>query len=255
MINLVRSEVLKVRSTQVWLWMILPAVALTGLATIGTTYGSIHDHQTIGTPIQYYDIFTQSHEASIALLVIGVLGLTTEFRHQTITPTLLATPSRRTLVAGKLVSYALFALFYAVICLIVNFTIAIIWLNAESMPVDFGHGVVGGVAKSFVALVLMAVFGLGLGATLKNQAAGMVIGILYFAVINGLLSFIPWVRKGYPYTPGGAINAFISNGHRADGLPSDVHMLSPLVGGAAFLAYALALIALGGYLSLNRDIS
>ena len=254
MINLVRSEVLKVRSTQVWLWMIVPAVALTGLSTAGTTYGSIHDHDLSGTPIQYYDIFTQTRGAAVALLVIGILGLTTEFRHQTITPTLLATPSRPTLIVGKLVSYALFALFYAIICLIVNFAIAIIWLNAKHVPVDLGHGVIGGVIKSFVALVLVAVFGLGLGATLKNQAAGMVIGILYFAIINGLLSFIPGVRLVYAYTPGGALGAFTSNGERM-GLPSDVHLLNPLVGGALFLGYALLLVAAGGYLSLSRDIS
>ena len=35
MLNLIRSEVLKTRSTQVWLWMILPAAALTALSSIG----------------------------------------------------------------------------------------------------------------------------------------------------------------------------------------------------------------------------
>lgn len=254
MIDLVKSEVLKVRSTQVWMWMVLPAVALTALSTIGTTYGSIHDNETVGTPIRYYDIFTQSGGAAIALLVIGILGLTTEFRHQTITPTLLATPNRRSLIAGKAVSYVLFSVFYAIICVIVNFAIAIIWLNAKHLPVELGHGVAGGVIKAFVALVLTALFGLGLGALLKNQAASMVIGILYFAVINGLLSVIPWVRLGYPYTPGGAITAFTSNGH-VQGGPSDVHLLNPLVGGVLFLGYALVLLAAGGYLNLNRDIS
>jgi ABC-2 type transport system permease protein len=253
-IDLVRSEVLKVRSTQVWMWMILPAVALTALSTIGTVYGTIHDNEQAGTPIRYYDIFTQSGAAAIALLVIGILGLTTEFRHQTITPTLLATPNRWSVINGKAVSYVLFSLFYAAICVIVNFAIAIVWLNAKGVAVDLGHGVFGGVVKAFISLVLTALFGLGLGALIRNQAASMVIGILYFAVINGLLSVIPWVRKGYPYTPGGAITAFTSNGHVA-GTPSDVHLLQPLVGGLLFLVWALVLLGIGGYLSLNRDIS
>ncbi len=256
MLNLIKSEILKTRSTQVWLWMVLPAVALTALSTIFTVYSTIDDHENLGRQINYYDIFTQSGGAAVALLVIGVLGLTTEFRHKTITPTLLATPQRWTLLAGKAISYVMFSLFYAAVCLIVNFAIAIIWLDAKSLPIDFGHGVVGGVIKAFLALVLTALFGLGLGALIKNQAASMVVGILYFAIINGLLSAIPGVRKAYPYTPGGAVTAFTSNGHlQGNGLSSDVHMLAPLVGGLLFLAWALALLVAGGMVSLNRDIS
>lgn len=254
--NLIRSEVRKTRSTQVWMWMILPAVALTALATIGQTYGSIQDHDHVNAPIRYYDIFTTSRGASVALLVIGILGLTTEFRHKTITPTLLAIPKRWTLLTGKAISYVMFALFYAVACLVVNFAIAIIWLQADGIPVSFGHGVPGGVAKTFIALVLTAVFGLGLGALVRNQAAAMVIGIFYFALINGLLSAIPWVRHWiYPWTPGGAVDAFLSNGQRSSDLPDDVHLLAPLAGGLLFLCWTVALLAAGGYFSLNRDIS
>ena len=57
-------------------------------------------------------------------------------------------------------------------------------------------------------------FGLGLGALLRNQAAAMVFGIVYFFILDSLLNFVPWVRKGYAYTPGGAIKAFNSNGAR-----------------------------------------
>ncbi|MGX7679346.1 hypothetical protein ACSMXN_10660 [Jatrophihabitans sp. DSM 45814] len=249
-----KSEVLKVRSTQVWIWMVLPAVALTALATIITVYSTIDDNEHLGEPIRYYDIFTQSGGAAIALLVIGILGLTTEFRHQTITPTLLATPNRWALLVGKALSYVLFSLFYAVICVIVNFAIAIPWLDAKNIPLEFGHGVVGGVIKAFLSLVLTALFGLGLGALIKNQAAALVIGILYFAIISNLLGAIPGVRKVYPFEPGGAISAFTSNGH-VQGTPSDVHLLAPLAGGLVFLVWALVLLVAGGYLSLNRDIS
>ncbi|HEU5269814.1 MAG TPA: hypothetical protein VFU36_07810 [Jatrophihabitans sp.] len=254
--NLIRSEIRKTRSTQVWLWMILPAVALTALSTIGQTYDSVHNHELTGEPIRYYDIFTTSTGGSVALLVLGILGLTTEFRHKTITPTLLAIPKRWTLLGGKAISYVLFSLFYAVVCLAVNFAIAIIWLQAKSIPVSFGHGVPGGIIKAFLALVLTAVFGLGLGALVRNQAAAMVIGIFYFAIINGLLSAIPWVRHWiYPWTPGGAVDAFVSSGRHPNNLPDDVHLLTPLAGGLLFFAWTLALLAAGGYFSLNRDIS
>lgn len=253
MINLVRSEVLKIRSTQVWFWMVLLAAAFTALGTIVTTVMAIEDHDN-GAPVDYYGLFTQSEGAGVALLVLGLLGLTTEFRHKTITPTLLATPNRWRLLAGKAASYAVFAVIYALICVALNFAIAIIWLSAVDVPVEFPQGVPGGVAKAFATLVLTGVFGLGLGALLRNQAAAMVFGIVYFFILDGLLSIVPWVRKGYAYTPGGAVQAFLSNGD-VDNLPSDVHLLAPAAGGLLFLAWALALLAIGGRISLNRDIS
>jgi len=252
--NLIRSEVLKTRSTQVWLWMILPAVGFTALSTIGHSYDVVHNYQAGDPDLDYYGLFTASQNAGVALLVIGVLGLTTEFRHKTITPTLLATPARWSLLAGKAVSYVLFSLFYAVICLVVNFAIAGIWLKAENVPLDFGHGVVPGIVKAFVSLVITAVFGLGLGALVRNQAAAMVIGIFYFSVIDGLLSLLPWERRViYKYTPAANLNSFVSNG-RHTGL-DDVHLFAPLVGGLLFLLWTLALLVAGGFFSLNRDIS
>jgi ABC-2 type transport system permease protein len=253
MINLVRSEVLKIRSTQAWFWMLLLAAAFTALGTIGMVVTAIDDHDH-RNPIDYYGVFTQSHGAGIALLVLGLLGLTTEFRHKTITPTLLATPNRWRLLAGKAASYAIFAIIYALVCVALNFAIAIIWLKAAGVPVEYGHGVPGGVAKAFVTLVLTGMFGLGLGALLRNQAAAMVFGIVYFFILDPVLNLLVGVRKGYAYTPGGAIKAFNSNGH-VDGMPGDVHLLAPAAGGLLFLAWALGLLVVGGRFSLSRDIS
>lgn len=253
MIGLIRSEVLKIRSTQVWFWMVVLAVAFTALGTIGSVVGAIDDHRN-GNPVDYYGLFTTSQGAGIALLVLGLLGLTTEFRHKTITPTLLATPNRWLLLAGKAASYAIFSLIYAVICIVLNFAMVIIWLSAKSIPLEYGHGVAGGVFKAFLSLVLTGMFGLGLGALIRNQAAAMVFGIVYFFILDSLLHFVPWIRKGYAYTPGGAMTAFTSNGS-LDGGPSDVHLLAPAVGGVVFLAWSLALLVGGGQLSLHRDIS
>ncbi|MEO6501328.1 MAG: hypothetical protein ABIQ09_05400 [Jatrophihabitantaceae bacterium] len=253
MINLVRSEVLKIRSTQVWFWMVLLAAAFTTLGTIGMVVTAINDYDN-GAPVDYYAVFTQSEGAGVALLVLGLLGLTTEFRHKTITPTLLATPNRWQLLAGKAASYAVFAVIYALICVALNFAIAIIWLSAVDVPIEFSQGVPGGVAKAFASLVMTGIFGLGLGAVLRNQAAAMVFGIVYFFILDSLLNYVPWVRKGYAYTPGGAIKAFLSNGE-VDNMPGDVHLLAPAAGGLLFLAWALALLVIGGRISLSRDIS
>jgi ABC-2 type transport system permease protein len=214
---------------------------------------AIDDHDS-RAPVDYYGLFTQSQGAGVALLVLGLLGLTTEFRHKTITPTLLATPNRWRLLAGKAASYGIFAIIYALICVGLNFAIAIIWLSAAGVPIEYGHGVPGGVGKAFLTLVLTGMFGLGLGALLRNQAAAMVFGIVYFFILDNVLNYVPWIRKGYAYTPGGGVKAFNSDGH-IEGMPGDVHLLAPAAGGLLFLAWSLALLVVGGRVSLNRDIS
>ena len=147
MINLIRSEVLKIRSTQVWFWMLLLAAAFTALGTIGIVGDRGQRLPTTASRSTTTTVFTQSQGAGVALLVLGLLGLTTEFRHKTITPTLLATPNRWRLLAGKAASYAVFAIIYALICVALNFAIAIIWLSAAECRSSYGHGVPGGVGE------------------------------------------------------------------------------------------------------------
>ena len=48
-------------------------------------------------------------------LVLGVLVIGTEFRHQTVTPTFLGTPRRARLVLAKWLASALFGLLYGVV--------------------------------------------------------------------------------------------------------------------------------------------
>jgi hypothetical protein len=205
--------------------------------------------------INYFSIWTNFGVAGVALVVIGLLGLTTEFRHKTITPTLLATPGRWQLLIGKALAYVVFAIPYGIVCLLVNLVLALICLNAKGLPVHFTDGSVGGMVRNFVSLILLAFFGLGLGALIRNQAAGMVIGILYLSVLNIFFAGIPGLRRVYLFEPAGAMNAFTSRGENNYGLPKDVIHISPVAGGFILLAWCLILLVAGGYLSLNRDIS
>ena len=60
--------------------------------------------------------------------------------------------------------------------------------------------------RSFLALLLLGLLGLGLGALIRNKAAAMVIGLAYLFILNLIiLDQIPYVRKAWPYEPGGAL--------------------------------------------------
>ncbi|UQX89829.1 ABC transporter permease [Jatrophihabitans telluris] len=253
MINLLRSEVLKIRSTQVWIWMMVLVVAITVAATLASVLSISADTPTDG--IDYFGIWTNFGVAGVALLVLGILGLTTEFRHKTITPTLLATPNRLQLLLGKALGYVVFAIPYGVVCLLINLITAWICLRAKGLPVQFGDGAVSGMVRSLLGLVLLAFFGLGLGALVRNQAAAMVVGILYLSVLNLLFAGIPWIRRVYLYEPAGALRAFTSRDQNNYDLSTDVFHVVPWAGGLILLAWCLVFLGLGYLVSLKRDIS
>jgi ABC-2 type transport system permease protein len=149
----------------------------------------------------------------------------------------------------------IFAIPYGLICIVVNLVVATICLKAKSFPVTFADGAIGGIVTNFISLILLAFFGLGLGALIRNQAAGMVAGILYLSIINGLLSVIPVIRKVYLFEPGGALTAFTTRDRDNYGLRHDVIHVSPMVGGLILLVWCVAILIAGGYFSLQRDIS
>ena len=230
MINLIKSEVLKIRSTQVWFWMLVLGRG-DHLAWPPWARALTVDSNTPTDQVNYfYGLVTAtSAVAGVALLVLGILGLTTEFRHKTITPTLLANPGRWQLLSGQGAGLRPVRDPLRDRLPGGQSVTAIICLNAKGIPVHFTDGSGAGHAHgNFIALILLAFFGLGLGALIRNQAAGMVVGILYLSVLNIFFAGIPWIRKVYLFEPAGAMNAFTSRDRDNYGLSSDVVHVSPL---------------------------
>ena len=64
--------------------------------------GSLTSHDAIKEPKDVPYLFATSNGALIT--VFGVLGMTAEFRYQTITPTVLTTPSRWPIVTAKMIT-------------------------------------------------------------------------------------------------------------------------------------------------------
>ena len=84
MIRLIRAEFLKLRTTQVWFWLLLATVAIASAFVIGgIASNSVHNSHDLA------ETFTGTRVAAIAVFVLGVLAVTTEFRYQTISPTVL----------------------------------------------------------------------------------------------------------------------------------------------------------------------
>lgn len=107
MIRLVRAEFDKLFTTKLWLWLLLGALALTAMFlsfTIAFDGVEGNPQPTLDTPEGQRNLFASAAGASTFALLLGIIGVTGEFRHQTATPTFLATPHRGRVIVAKLIS-------------------------------------------------------------------------------------------------------------------------------------------------------
>jgi hypothetical protein len=253
MIRLVRAEFLKLRTTQVWFWLLVGTIALGALLAVG----SIAPHDGIRHERQVPDLFASyaTSPGYILVFVLGVLGVTTEFRYQTITPTVLQTPSRWAIVTAKMITYAITGAVYALFALIGEAAVGVPWLNAKNLPVHFGnsevqHSIIG----TFGVIALFGIVGLGVGALLRNQIVAVVVGIIFLLVLENILLVIPGVRHAWPYTPSGATTAVLyTNGDKTP--VDDVHILGTWPGVIVLVLWAFVPAIVGVAFSMNRDIT
>ena len=254
MIALVKAEYRKLASTQVWFWLLLGSLVVTGLLLWAEIGGS--DHEQLQAHVQ--DVYTSAFNpfipgAYIAGFVLGVLVITTETRYQTITPTLLATPNRWLVVGAKMILCGIVGIVYSLACVVLTVVMAVPWLSARHIDASWGpHKVLPGLLGVFTIYVLYALFGLGFGALVRNQIVAVTVGVLSLTVLQSIVLAIPGVRQVYPFLPNGASYAII-NQHA--GFGNGIHLLSVVGGLLVMLLWTGATAVIGAGYSLNRDIT
>jgi hypothetical protein len=250
-IRLVRAELVKLRTTQVWLWLLLAVLGIAVLVVLGGFLSS----DGVTTENDVPDVFASANNASIAVFVLGVLGVTTEFRYQTITPTVLVTPSRWTLITAKMIAYAILGMAYALSVIIVQLAMTLPWLAARGISFDLGDpDLRRSIFGLFLVLALYGIVGLGVGALLRNQIVAVTVGVIFLLILQNLLLAIPGVRQGWAYTPAGATVSILYSA--ADASPdSSITLLGPLGGVGVLLLWAFVPAIIGAAFTMNRDIT
>ena len=151
--NLIRSELLKQRTLRFPLIAFAAAAIAGGLTAIALITTAGH----AGNPPLDRNSLSQILHGPYAIVVgaallLGILGTAGEFRHQTITSTLLAAPRRSRLVTAKVLVHAGLGAALAVVASAVNQAVAIPWLSYQDIPfggpMDMTRVLVGGVAAA-----------------------------------------------------------------------------------------------------------
>jgi hypothetical protein len=104
------------------------------------------------------------------------------------------------------------------------------------------------------AAVLYAIYGVGLGALLKNQVVAIVVALGVTAIIEPIMvAAVPSVGK---WLPGQAAQALESVTANASGLNNGLtHLVTWWQGGLALLGYGVVLAAAGSFTTLRSDVT
>jgi ABC-2 type transport system permease protein len=183
---LVRSELLKVRTTRAW-WVYLAAVVLiTGLGTAGEV-GSASSEDRNATDFLAGVVEVVS-ATTLVSVILGITIVTSEFRHGTITPTFLAAPVRELVLTAKAIAAATVAAGFAFLSLVVVAAVALPWLAIVDAPTGLGDGELATRAASQVLVILLAaLIGIAIGTVVHSQVAALVGALAWIFVIENLL--------------------------------------------------------------------
>lgn len=189
--------------------------------------------------------------------VLGALAVTTEFRHRTITPTLLAEPRRSLVLGAKLVAVLPFALVVAVAGVAGTVVGGAVTMAIMGEPTMLGDGEVQRtVLLSVVALVLWALVGVGFGSVLTNQVAAIVVLLAFTQflepILRLLLSQFDATEQLSRFLPGAAGEAVAGSSLYASSGLAD--LLSAWQGALVLLGYAVVLVLIGRFTTFRRDI-
>jgi ABC-type transport system involved in multi-copper enzyme maturation permease subunit len=254
-IRLVRSEWTKLFTTRVWIGLLLGACVLVGASAAlitgfaGVTQNGQQGIPAVGTADYEQAAFSVGTNGVVLMLILGIIGMTQEYRHRTATPTFLTSPHRGRVVLAKLGAYALAAIPFAVVILAVGVLVVEIYAGAKGAAPSFTATNLRVLAGAGLALVLYAVIGVGVGALLRNQVGAIVGSLVYLFVVENVIAGIPATASAYKWLPGGALRAIVSSGQPGPSL------LDPWQGGLLLLGYGLVAAVIGTLLTVRRDVT
>ncbi len=273
------AEFAKVFSLKSWWLLGLIMVVYVGMTAAGLAFflsdaGALLSGSPAGTPAPELDpvvianlVYSSVTAVGLVIpLLFGALIVTTEYRHGTLTPTVLAQPRRGIVLTAKAIVAALMGAVYGVIGLIGSVGLGAPVLAALGEETALGEPeVIGVLLRTLVATALWSLLGLGLGALLTSQIAAIVIVLAFTQFVEPILRLVAavweWSAQLGRFLPGSATDALVGAG-----ILSSLNALDPSVpvaavdaltwwqGGLVLAALAAALLVAAALTTGLRDV-
>jgi ABC-2 type transport system permease protein len=258
--RLLLAEWTKIRSVRSTFWTLIVFVAVTvGLTALltflvvsawdnRTARASARDARIVADPVSFI-LGAGIGLGQLALLVLGVLVISTEYSTGVIRASLLAVPRRIPMLVAKAVVFAVLVLVLAEIVTFASFFIGSAMLHGKVAVSLSDPGVTRAVVGSGLYLTVMGLFALGIGGLIRHTAGAIATAIGAILVLPILSGLLPgsWGAHVNAYLPEQA-GSLITQAHQSSGA-----LLSPWQGFGVFCIWTALLLGVSGYLLVRRD--
>ncbi len=252
--RVVLSEWTKLRSLRSTVFSLLAAVVfIVGLSVLVPSVTVAHWPPRDAGEAAAFDPTTRSLSgiflAQLAIGVLGVLLITGEYATGMIRATFAAVPARLPVLWAKAMVFATTTLVVTVPSVLVAFLVGQSILKAKHLEASLGDpGVLRAVLGAALYLTVVGVLGLGLGALLRNTAAGI-------SSLFGILFVVPIIVRFLPSSWADPITTYLPNtvGEAITHVHPDASALAPWAGFGLFCGYAAVVLIAAGINLRRRD--
>jgi len=247
--RLVRTELLKLRTSRTLVAGICTAVTVAALATIAIlSSAGKQGNDPLGPDSLIHVFGGPAAVITVVAMLLGVIGMAGEYRHQTITTTFLAWPRRRDVVVAKLLAHALIGALLASLSLAVAAGIAVPWLRASGVEIGLGGEGLRVAAGLVASTALYGSLGVSIGALIRNQTTAVAVVLIWLLAVEGFISDLAHGAAVVQWLPAAAGRALVHIGPSNDGLPV-------LAAAGIFALYIAGFAAAATRLTVARDIT
>ena len=250
--GILRSEWCKFRSVRSTFWALAAVVAFNVvvaalLAIFLPRALSAHQQAAIdSTRVSLGGL----HLSQVAIGLLGVLVITSEYSTGMIRATLAAVPQRRLMLTAKALVFAVAAVITGIAACFAAYLIfqALLPSGAGMRTSLSDPSVLRAVIGAGLYLAVLGLFGLGLGTIIRSSAGAVatLLGVLFVPSIVMTLLPDSWQDAAGRYLPMNAGETIYAVQHQS-------HTLPPWAGLAVFTLYAAAALAAGYMLINHRD--
>ena len=249
------AEWTKIRSVPSTVWTLLCTAAATiGLgALLCAVYVGRYDRLSHADKLRFNPTTFSLSGVMLAQLAIGVLGvllITSEYGSGMVRATFSAVPQRSLVLASKAIVFTGVAVVVSVVSCVLAFFAGQAVLSGRGLEASItSPGVLLAVIGAGLYLTVVGLLGLGIGTIIRSSAGSIAIVFGLLLVLPGIVGALPasLANQISPYLPSTAGEAIFHLGHSA-------HILAPWVGFGVFCGYA-AVALLGGAVALKlRDV-
>jgi ABC-2 type transport system permease protein len=261
-----QSEVTKITSTRLWwiLAIIMAAYIAVCAGGAAALFGALGDSASGPTiPGEMLVPLVYSFGPSLGYVfavLLGALATTGEFRHQTLTPTFLATPRRGRVLVAKLIALIGAGALYGVIAMIAAVGAGAGLLLAFGIDPQLGDPDTWAlIGRSILAMALWSAIGVGLGVLVPSQVAAIVIVLAFTQFVEPILrlasSVADWTAQIGQFLPGAASDALVGASFFTLAGGGGGASLEWWQGGLVLLAIAVVVSILGWLTTWRRDVT